>query len=192
MKKFTAAAYCILREIRQGTLMYCADILTFEKFGNLVSLKNIMLRFAGLGLKNPVFIDRGFRCMHPHNISIDEYVSLGHDNHLWAFSPIKIGKYTQTAKDLLIIAGSHEVDSYRSLTNQDVSIGDGCWIGARVTILGGVTIGKGCVIGACSLVKNNIPDWSVAVGVPARVIKTRVPAQEIVNPFKNYSPQDLD
>lgn len=54
-----------------------------------------------------------------------------------------------------------------------VRIGAGSWIGASVTILDGVTIGRGCVIGAGSLVAGDIPDYAVAVGVPARVLRRR-------------------
>jgi acetyltransferase-like isoleucine patch superfamily enzyme len=52
-----------------------------------------------------------------------------------------------------------------------ISIGQGTWIGASATILDGVTIGKGCVIGAGALVTRNIPDYAIAVGSPARVVK---------------------
>lgn len=45
------------------------------------------------------------------------------------------------------------------------------WIGTNVSIIGNVNIGKHCVIGANSVVTHNIPDYSVAVGCPARVIK---------------------
>ncbi len=54
-----------------------------------------------------------------------------------------------------------------------VSIGEGTWIGASVTILDGATIGKGCVIGAGSLVTGDIPDYAIAVGVPAKVVRLR-------------------
>ncbi len=54
-----------------------------------------------------------------------------------------------------------------------ISIGEGTWIGASATILDGVSIGRGCVIGAGSLVTANIPDYSIAVGVPAKVIRIR-------------------
>jgi acetyltransferase-like isoleucine patch superfamily enzyme len=56
-----------------------------------------------------------------------------------------------------------------------VSIGEHSWLGARVTILDGVTIGKHAIIGAHSLVKEDVPDWGVAVGCPARVVKIRTP-----------------
>jgi acetyltransferase-like isoleucine patch superfamily enzyme len=54
-----------------------------------------------------------------------------------------------------------------------IKIGEDSWIGRGVIITSGVTIGRGCVIGANSVVTKDIPDWSIAVGVPAKVIKTR-------------------
>lgn len=53
-----------------------------------------------------------------------------------------------------------------------VIIGDNCWIASNVTIIGGVHIGEGCVIGAGSVVTNDIPDNSFAVGVPCKVIRS--------------------
>ena len=54
---------------------------------------------------------------------------------------------------------------------QAVSIGDGSYIGINTVIVGNVKIGKHCVIGANSVVTKDVPDYSVAVGIPARVIK---------------------
>lgn len=50
-------------------------------------------------------------------------------------------------------------------------IGDGTWIGTNVVIVGNIHIGKNCVIGANSVVTKDIPDYSVAVGIPAKVIR---------------------
>ena len=58
---------------------------------------------------------------------------------------------------------------------QAVSIGDGSYIGINTVIVGNVKIGKHCVIGANSVVTKDVPDYSVAVGIPARVIKIDTP-----------------
>lgn len=75
-----------------------------------------------------------------------------------------------------IFAATHEtgVQSRRDGIEyaQGVTIGDDCWIGGNTTIMPGVEIGKGCTIGAGSVVTKSIPDFSVAIGSPARVVKT--------------------
>ena len=58
-------------------------------------------------------------------------------------------------------------------------IEDGCWIGANVTILKGVTIGRGSVVAAGAVVTRSCPPYSIVGGVPARVIKPRFTAEEI-------------
>ena len=52
-----------------------------------------------------------------------------------------------------------------------ITIGSDVWVGAKATILPGVTIGDRCIIGANAVVTKDIPEGSVAVGIPARVIK---------------------
>lgn len=56
-------------------------------------------------------------------------------------------------------------------TNKTVIIGDNVWIGDNVAVLPGVHIGKGCIIGANAVVTKNIPEFCIAVGIPAKVIK---------------------
>jgi len=58
------------------------------------------------------------------------------------------------------------------ITEGSITIGDDVWIGAGAMILPGVKIGNKCVIGAGSMVKDNVPDNSVVVGSPAKIIKT--------------------
>jgi acetyltransferase-like isoleucine patch superfamily enzyme len=61
----------------------------------------------------------------------------------------------------------------QGLRGGPITVGNDVWIGRGVMITGGVTIGRGCVIGANSVVTKDLPDWSIAVGAPARVIKSR-------------------
>jgi acetyltransferase-like isoleucine patch superfamily enzyme len=56
---------------------------------------------------------------------------------------------------------------------RDIVIGDDVWLGARVFVGAGVTIGDGCVVSAGSVVSKDLPPNSIAVGVPARIVRRR-------------------
>jgi len=80
----------------------------------------------------------------------------------------------------LVGGGTHSfADTAVAITEQDliykggIRLGRNCWLGARVTVLDGAAIGHDAVIGAGAVVTENIPAFSIAVGVPAKVIKQR-------------------
>lgn len=92
---------------------------------------------------------------------------------------VKIEDHVAFAGYVTIVNENHgmnvedNVPFYRqTLTSAPVIIGEGSWIGERCCILPGVTIGKKCIIGSGSVVTKSIPDYSIAVGNPARVVKT--------------------
>lgn len=126
----------------------------------------------------------GFSILVPENTSIGHDVFFNRNVWLGAIkgdstSEIIIGDYCQFGPNVVIIASDHAVNNItRPMRLQDsttgrIVIGDDCWIGANVTITKGVTIGMGSVIGANSVVTRDIPEYSVAAGVPARVIRDR-------------------
>lgn len=88
---------------------------------------------------------------------------------------VKIGDRCQFGPFISIFAAEHPLDPQPRREGIEwtypVVVGDDCWIGGNVTILAGVTVGKGCTIGANSLVTRDIPDYSVAYGSPAKVVK---------------------
>jgi acetyltransferase-like isoleucine patch superfamily enzyme len=92
---------------------------------------------------------------------------------------IRIGKSCMIASHSGIYANNHIFSDLatdiaaQGVTRKGIVIEDDCWLGHAVTVLDGVTIGKGSVIGAGSVVTKDIPPYSVAVGVPAKVIKSR-------------------
>ncbi|WP_016953204.1 DapH/DapD/GlmU-related protein [Anabaena sp. PCC 7108] len=98
---------------------------------------------------------------------------------------ITIGKHCLIAANTGIYANNHNFTDptkpikYQGITRQGIVIEDDCWLGDGVKVLDGVTIGRGSVIGAGAVVTKDIPPFSVAVGIPARVIKSRE-GQELV------------
>lgn len=104
---------------------------------------------------------------------------IGQACQLHGYGGLKIGNNVLLAGQVFVTASSHVTDRMdipikdQGITVEGVQIGDGCWIGAGVTILDGVTIGSGSVIGAGAVVTSSIPPFSIAVGIPARVVKGR-------------------
>ena len=98
--------------------------------------------------------------------------------HNTVIGPVHIGNQVNLAQGVVISGLNHNYqDTNKPISEQGVStnlisIQDDVWVGANVVIAAGVTIGKHCVIGAGSMVTKDIPDYSVAVGNPAKVIKT--------------------
>lgn len=117
-----------------------------------------------------------------HHASVQAYTSLiGYGSAGETKGLIKIGNHVRIAPYVFIIAGNHRfTDTERPISEQGlefapVTIEDDVWIGSHVVVLAGVTISKGCVIGAGSVVTRNIPPYAIAVGSPAKVIRSRKP-----------------
>ncbi|MCI8396870.1 MAG: acyltransferase [Clostridia bacterium] len=85
---------------------------------------------------------------------------------------IKIGEDVAIARDVIIRdTDAHEIIDGNHKKEANVVIGNHVWIGTRAIIMKGVNIGEGAIIGAGSIVTKDIPANSIAVGVPARVIR---------------------
>lgn len=98
-----------------------------------------------------------------------------------AWKSIKIGSHVLIGSGALIIdSDAHplQCESRRagaSVEARSIVIEDDVFIGARAIVLKGVTIGRGAVIGAGAVVSSDVPAWSVAVGNPARIVKSLRP-----------------
>lgn len=110
-------------------------------------------------------------------LELKDGVTIGHFNHIYATKKIVLEKDVLTADRVYISDNLHGYSNIHvPIKNQpiiqhgEVVIGEGSWLGENVCVLG-AKIGKHCVIGANSVVTKDIPDYSVAVGAPAKVIK---------------------
>ena len=113
-------------------------------------------------------------------IELGDRVGFNYGCYVNGYSGLVIGDDVSVGPYTMIHTADHEAgDPDRPINEQGwkesppVRIGNDCWIGMGVSILAGVQIGQGCVIGAGSVVVKDLEPYSVAVGNPAKVVKSR-------------------
>jgi len=141
-------------------------------------------------------------------VSVKSYSLIGTRNILFG-GDISIGRYCQLAPYVSIYSKNHSLQTLTAYNNKrlfdsrlkeldeykSVQIGNDVWVGIGTTILSGVKIGSGVIIGAGSVVTKDIPDYVLAAGNPARVIKKRF-SDELIDlllkwQWWNLSPSEL-
>lgn len=124
----------------------------------------------GLTLLSPVYFDYGSLTKFGKGVFVN------HGCYFMDGGGVTIGDNTFIGPFSGFYTAAHPVDYKRRNQGLEwakpIRVGRNCWFGANVSVMPGVTIGNGCVIAAGSVVTSNIPDNSVAAGVPAVVKKT--------------------
>lgn len=114
-------------------------------------------------------------------ITVGARTQIGERVFLWAGDAtgrITIGAHCRFGPEVFVTASDYglmpdQPIAYQERNERDVEIGDDVWLGARVFVGAGVTIGDGCVVSAGSVVTKSLPPGSVAVGIPARIVRRR-------------------
>ncbi len=122
-----------------------------------------------------VIINQPFRCDYGKQISIGKRFFANFNFTILDEAPVTIGDDCFVGPNVSIYTACHSTDPVERNTRQEwakpVTIGNNVWIGGSVTILPGVSIGDNVSIGAGSVVVNDIPSNTIAVGNPCKVIK---------------------
>ncbi|MBD1866391.1 acyltransferase [Cyanobacteria bacterium FACHB-471] len=171
-------------EIRPGVELINADCLELGdrvKIDRHVRIRNIGQNTIRIG--DRVTLNRGVDIkMHSGNggqIEIGQQTAIGPYTCL-SGRQISIGRDCLIAPQVGIFASSHVfTELTRSIREQGQSykgivIENNCWLGSGVKVLDGVTIGEGSIIGANAVVTKDIPAYSIATGIPAKVVRRRV------------------
>ena len=128
-----------------------------------------------LGKSEDAFINPPFYCDYGSHIEVGKNFFANYNCTIIDVAKVKIGDNCQMAPNVAIYTAGHPLHpvARNSMYEYGISItiGDNVWIGGNTVIMPGVHIGSNTVIGAGSVVTKDIPDWSVAVGNPCRVIK---------------------
>ena len=120
------------------------------------------------------YVEPPFHCDYGYNIHSGENVYFNVNCVVLDCAKVTIGKHVLFGPGVQIYTATHPLDAEERKTLESakpITIGDNCWIGGGAIILPGISIGDNCVIGAGSIVTKNIPNDSMAVGNPAKVIK---------------------
>ena len=160
--------------IDPGTYLHPIRLLHFYGYSH-VRPRRKLTRGNGVRLAPNVSIRNGER------ITIGSGTHVGEHAYLWAGDDqgeISIGEHCRIGPEVFITASDYglrpdELIAYQERNERDVAIGSDVWLGARVFVGAGVTIGDGCVVSAGSVVTRSLPPGSIAVGVPARVVRRR-------------------
>ncbi|MDA0250540.1 MAG: acetyltransferase [Actinomycetota bacterium] len=134
-------------------------------------------RWVHIGDKNTIRAHEG-------SLRLGDKVVFGRDNVINCYIDIEFGESALMADWCYVCDFDHKMDNIelpikdQGIVKTPVRIGPDTWIATKVTILRGTTIGRGCVLGAHAVVKGDIPDFSIAVGSPAKVVKNRKLAWE--------------
>jgi acetyltransferase-like isoleucine patch superfamily enzyme len=123
-------------------------------------------------------VDCALRC-HEGTLTLGDKSVLARDISINCYLDVEIGDSVLIADSVYISDFDHKFNDLdvpikdQGIAKSRVRIGRDVWLGTKVTVSSGVTIGEGAVVGANAVVTRDIPPYSVAVGVPARVVKDR-------------------
>jgi len=120
-----------------------------------------------------VLRDLGEGCVVGDRVGISEGSFLGAKGLISIGSDSIIGPQTILVAESHVFAERGRTVRSQGVTRRGISVGRDCWIGGGVSVLDGVSIGEGCVVGAGSVLTRDLPDWSVALGSPAHVVRLR-------------------
>ena len=145
------------------------------------AFKRLLLRLAGIQICSDVKVNghTWFYGRGQVRIGSNTWIGPGCQFHSTYGTVINIGADCDVAPGVMFVTGTHKIGTSARRAGegyaQNITIENGCWLGARVTVLGNVTIGAGSFLAAGSLANSDVASNSLVAGVPAKIKKTFEP-----------------
>lgn len=137
------------------------------------------LRLFGCKLDGKPFVHQRAIIDAPWKLTMHDRSCLGDRAHAYCLDEIELGARSTVAQEAYLCTGTHDFEHPNlPLVTAKIKIGEDAYLGARAFVMPGVTVGAGAVIGACSLVTDDMPDWTICFGHPCKPIKPRVIRQQ--------------
>lgn len=134
----------------------------------------------GITLADGVFLGRNtiLSCKNG-NIDLGEEANIGFNVEIFSAAEVRVGARTLVAAYTYLVGGDHLFDRvdipvlHQGRTARGIDVGDNVWLGAHVVVTDGSRIGRDAVIGAGAVVTGDVPEFHIAAGVPARIVRDR-------------------
>lgn len=135
--------------------------------------RNFKLGACSRMIASGTLADLGKGIVIGDNVGISEFAYIGGAGGLRIGDDVIVGQYFSAHPENHVVSDLTRPIREQGVTRSGIVIGPDCWIGAKVTVLDGVTLGRGCVVAAGSVVNRSFPDFSIIGGVPARLLRSR-------------------
>lgn len=163
----------LLHKIKMGPKWALGKIGYFSKWVLMSIAKNWVLNAVSLNLRPRIWKLTGVKTSGRFRVGYDVYYDVGYANKIIIDDGVWI------ASRCLLLCHKRVVDEYcigddynkLPYKTGEIHLKKGCCVGMGSIILPGVTIGEGSIVGAGSLVSHDIPDWCIATGRPAKVVR---------------------
>lgn len=134
----------------------------------------------GIMIGQGVFVGRNtiLSCKNG-DIVIDDFANLGFNCEIFSASRVRVGKRILMAAYTYLVGGDHLYDRVdipvleQGRTAQGIEVDDNVWLGSHVVVTDGSRVGRDAIIGAGAVVVGEIPEFAIATGIPAKVIRDR-------------------
>lgn len=166
--------------------MHAIKLVNYYNYTHVAPLRSVTLGPGAAISPNAAF-------SNPDRISAGRNLYLGARCHLWAGPSegrIVIGDNVLFGPEVMVTAAGYRFNDGSPVTAQamdeaDVVIGDDVWLGTRAIVLPGARIGTGAIVAAGAVVRDEIPAFAVAAGVPAKVVGHRHAPEETSRPAED-------
>jgi acetyltransferase-like isoleucine patch superfamily enzyme len=165
----------IMRHICRCILSFTYTVRNNTAMRLNTSMHSCLIKKAGKNMR----IKAGTVIDAPEELTVGDNFNIGEFSFISAIGGLTIGKNVIIGHHVSIITSNHRFGSTKipicqqGVASSPIRIEDDVWIGSGVRVLAGVKIGRGSIIGANAVVTKDIPSYSIAVGIPAKVIKKR-------------------
>jgi acetyltransferase-like isoleucine patch superfamily enzyme len=135
---------------------------------------------SGIEIGNGVFLGRNtiLSCKNG-GIEIGDQANIGFNSEIFSAGRVRVGQNVLIAAYTYLVGGDHLYDRvdipvlHQGRTARGIEVDDNVWLGAHTVVTDGSTIGRDAIIGAGAVVVGEIPEFAIAVGIPAKVVRDR-------------------